>query len=967
MTEECLNDINDNKDNNETVKETSNTEIDLLLPKEESISPSPPSPPPNPIPPDDEDKEFSTEKSVIEKQNDNISNPSEVNKKPSTTPSAVPSVRLNQSLASDPALKPNAKDLKYIYDEATKNEETNLESISENSDVNFNALSTTPNISQRVKVFMCIPCGIGFSSLSTLEAHQSYYCSHRQEFDEDSSPAIGIDSNSIGEPVGKSVKTGKLYTCSQCSYSADKKVSLNRHMRIHQASPAASSNASNGDDNSSQQIGRYCSDCDIKFSNAKTYRAHKQHYCNSRRSEELAALRIDSQSRPQSTSPQSKSKSPDAINNHQPILALPTNPIVLIPYGLIGGANIISSPLTSLSADAAKLDACYMLENGSLKVIAKALPNRHLLSNLLTNSNPAQRVNTPLDIVDPVIKDDVLKKLKKDFANKDTIPLDLSVGKTPLKRPSTDLILNETLEGKENLSNNSGTSTPEQLICAPSLPSSPCSSPKRRILSPKSDIFSTSPILNSLEYLGSKRASDVAFKLAELNVVPNNTLKQNIKYLVEKSNSTRRSELSATNPNANIPSGASTSSAASIVSAAASPQIYVKQGASKCKECNIVFCKYENYLAHKQHYCSARNHEEITEQQQKMNTQFSSSANSLNSSQTVAPTNVAYQQLICAACGIKYTSLDNLRAHQSYYCPKAKEPAPVNVAPAASQHGNLEAERCEKCNEIHEFPGKCSEIITSQNVFKCPVCGILSANAAENRKHLEGHNSVKAFRCSVCRYKGNTLRGMRTHIRMHFEKKSADFSEERFMSCILEEDVNETEINTNSEDVEQNSNQIQCDLCSYSSPYKGNVIRHIKIAHSQSETTPSEPSSDFQTDFEVKDDIPKVEPIEDINVSDQPSKIDGNMSGTAAAANSISDDSITPLVLSDSPPEILDDNNLDKHANEKYCEACDIRFNYMKTYIAHKRFYCKSQQKENSSIQNFPLIGKNKENVETKS
>lgn len=30
-----------------------------------------------------------------------------------------------------------------------------------------------------VPVFMCNPCGIRFSSLSTLEAHQTYYCSHR--------------------------------------------------------------------------------------------------------------------------------------------------------------------------------------------------------------------------------------------------------------------------------------------------------------------------------------------------------------------------------------------------------------------------------------------------------------------------------------------------------------------------------------------------------------------------------------------------------------------------------------------------------------------------------------------------------------------------------------------------------------------------------------------------------------------
>nr|CAD7438152.1 unnamed protein product [Timema bartmani] len=32
---------------------------------------------------------------------------------------------------------------------------------------------------RQVPVYMCTPCGIRFSSLSTLEAHQTYYCSHR--------------------------------------------------------------------------------------------------------------------------------------------------------------------------------------------------------------------------------------------------------------------------------------------------------------------------------------------------------------------------------------------------------------------------------------------------------------------------------------------------------------------------------------------------------------------------------------------------------------------------------------------------------------------------------------------------------------------------------------------------------------------------------------------------------------------
>jgi hypothetical protein len=43
---------------------------------------------------------------------------------------------------------------------------------------------------------------------------------------------LGANETSDGNP-NKMTKTGKLYACMYCSYSADKKVSLNRHMRMH--------------------------------------------------------------------------------------------------------------------------------------------------------------------------------------------------------------------------------------------------------------------------------------------------------------------------------------------------------------------------------------------------------------------------------------------------------------------------------------------------------------------------------------------------------------------------------------------------------------------------------------------------------------------------------------------------------------------------------------------------------------
>ena len=248
---------------------------------------------------------------------------------PIPTAKIMPTLRLNIALASDPACNPDAKELRNIHVKSEENRSCDDEVMSNHEDaesildsVNISKLALNSQQQQlqapkskeninsvnqllvknlemlpRPNVFMCTPCGIRFSSLSTLEAHQTYYCSHRKDADE--SPSKGgsstADTNG-GEPPTKSIKTGKQYACTQCSYSADKKVSLNRHMRMHQTSPAPSSTTSNGDETPSQIVvqqiigqppqpiivDRYCTDCDIRFSSTKTYRAHKQHYCSSR-------------------------------------------------------------------------------------------------------------------------------------------------------------------------------------------------------------------------------------------------------------------------------------------------------------------------------------------------------------------------------------------------------------------------------------------------------------------------------------------------------------------------------------------------------------------------------------------------------------------------------------------------------------------------------------------------------------
>lgn len=137
----------------------------------------------------------------------------------------------------------------------------------------------------RPTALICPPCGIRFSSASTLDAHQKYYCSHRPrlESDAENNDDDDADKPNSGGGSGK-FDTRKAYACPHCSYSADKKVSLNRHMRMHAPSPvqpaavmppvavpAAAQPGAQQPHNSlpangtlNEEAERYCQNCDIR-------------------------------------------------------------------------------------------------------------------------------------------------------------------------------------------------------------------------------------------------------------------------------------------------------------------------------------------------------------------------------------------------------------------------------------------------------------------------------------------------------------------------------------------------------------------------------------------------------------------------------------------------------------------------------------------------------------------------------
>lgn len=310
------------------------------------------------------------------------------------------------------------------------------------------------------------------------------------------------------------------------------------------------------------------------------------------------------------------------------------------------------------------------------------------------------------------------------------------------------------MEGKENLSVSGDSITPEQIVCAPSLPGSPplTPSPKRRSHSPRGSSVSISPNSSSHSLLMRPLLpADIALRLSDpaLNVIPNQMLVKQSMELALRLSSSVTSE--ATNAQQISPSQPITSPSGIMTPTPIPPQMFVKTGMSKCKECNIVFCKYENYVAHKKHYCSARNLDD--------GDGSTKTASPPNSPPCVSPSSglpLAYQQLICVACGIKFTSLDNLNAHQMYYCPKRSELQAQATAHAAASVTQSHKEKCSKCKTSHDLSQPCTT--AGQGAYKCPICEVISPNSSEARRHMETHGGVKAFRCTICRYKGNTLR-----------------------------------------------------------------------------------------------------------------------------------------------------------------------------------------------------------------
>ena len=240
---------------------------------------------------------------------------------------------------------------------------------------------------------------------------------------------------------------------------------------------------------------------------------------------------------------------------------------------------------------------------------------------------------------------------------------------------------------------------------------------------------------------------------------------------------------------------------------------------SHCAECNIVFYKHANYLAHKAHYCAGRHAVSSADTQDQTGRVYgpaSKSAATLKSDDgstaldngrrrspephelvaTLDDTGTTIQ-FYCIPCKIKFSNLDTLRAHKQFYCPARFDATPSGSELATTTrhrhatsrvyNGAEESERqagdlasaggsCAACGVTvtsSRSGHRCPAAASTSSLFQCPHCDYAAQSDSRLVEHVRAHAPSRAFRCALCGYRGNTVRGMRMHGKMHNDEAAA--------------------------------------------------------------------------------------------------------------------------------------------------------------------------------------------------
>ncbi|XP_033754309.1 zinc finger protein ush-like [Pecten maximus] len=649
-------------------------------------------------------------------------------------------------------------------------------------EVSAPAAPAKPSPSHAALLFGCPYCGVRFSSGRTLDGHLTYYCSKKpQDFSvaaktveqEQPSPRSTDDvteqcperkrkspsspdnqkdlyvktepespgtTSGTESPPSKMAKLAEHYKCSFCSYTADKMSSLNRHMRIHNRG-GRSQTEPRPDSVPVPKYETYCKHCNIQFSSVSTFNCHKEFYCSRRAGKndgtENGSDNSSPSPNPSAMSPISRASIMDSAElarlhgfmGNSPFIHGQTRviigPPIVAPEGVTGMPTVIVQPVVS------QISSTETAEPTAVSSLSRRE------TELRTTSSSEQ----PLDLTTPKKQTDSSEQhsdIVKSEPKSPNSPLNL---KSPKSQTSESSSLREERE----------TTPGPQQIMSPALipPLLPVS---------QHPFFNNKPV----------------------------------------------------------------------------PQ--VPASVSKCIDCNIVFYKHENYLIHKKHYCSGRRNrtsspgtssedsigaastpgaKSVDLDNSKRVRHYSSEteisdkcshksvspviqspkSDSKHSPDASRPSSIPDEILYrfyCVPCKIKFSSSSTLKAHKKFYCPHGQESEQSVLpkkpledrgnSPVIDDGGNFKCDRCDssfisaRLLKLHF----CTGITTATPLMRCPYCDFVTHTDVRISDHMKVHMPSKAYRCTLCGYRGNTVRGMRMHGKMHVDS-GEEFADENMI------------------------------------------------------------------------------------------------------------------------------------------------------------------------------------------
>ena len=471
---------------------------------------------------------------------------------------------------------------------------------------------------------------------------------------------------------------------------------------------------------------------------------------------------------------------------------------------------------------------------------------------------------------------------------------------------------------------------------------------------------------------------------------------------------------------------------------------------NRCDDCNIVFYKHENYKVHKEMYCAGRRSSEMagsetmtSQQSPRRTTQSATSpgksarAPAEQRRDSVTSADEFTMQYFCVPCNIRFSNPDTLEAHQQYYCPARKVMAeqlalsataagsqspprqqqqqPQRSPLAASPRNRLDDVVCTKCSKSFASSDEllhhgCTHTTMKIPVFCCPYCSYVAQSDSRLLDHIKAHAPTKAYRCELCGYRGNTVRGMRMHGKTHIDagevftdEHMTEYHEPPLIPKRLRTVTENVEVNVTSDLLHASVGNIHRRKRTRSSgggyTKQGSAIDHMinktmqnacvichmmfddydalrkhmnlhvvdelnfrKQLDSKSTSTDSKKSTNYNIDTilgtptkansaDLKCDVTTCKSEgPDCADPESSSEIEIDRHGTPHSPTSDAPPTHEVVTSPDAETTTPDDDSANRREQVNYCKQCDISFVYLATYIAHKKHYCSSHAGERSAV-----------------